>query len=263
MKERLKGVVVPMVTPLREDGSICEDGVARLIESVAGSACALLPALSSGEGRVLDDARWSDLVRLVVRHAHGLPVFPGAIVPPDRLAARAAAATQAGASGLALVVPSIPELGARAVVKLFARMVETCGMPVFVYSEQTAEDPAELAGVLEAICRIDGVVAVKESSRNPEVVDRLLAAKLPCAVFQGWEDLCLASRDADGYAVALANLEARACADMLAEPGPERQRLIDEACTRYQLFDEDWYAAMKTELVRRGVLASSRLVEAP
>src|SRR5690242_19828426 len=101
MSAKLKGAVVPLVTPLQADHSVCEQSVQNLIASVASSASALLPCLSSGEGAMLSRSQWQNMVVYSVRHSCGLPVFPGALVKTrGELLERAAFASRAGAAGI-------------------------------------------------------------------------------------------------------------------------------------------------------------------
>jgi len=258
MKRRLTGTAIPLVTPLLAGGSVCEESVRRLIESVASSASALLPCLNSGEGRKLTRGQWEDMVVYSVRHSRGLPVFPGALVDSTtELMDRAAIAADAGAEGLTMAVPSLDEHGAKGVIDYFARLTQSLPLPVFIYNQESASAVELLVEVLTAICRMDRVVAIKESSRRPEVVAALQREKLPSAVFQGWEDLCYQSQGADGNALALSNLEPKLCADLYRAPTQDRQQWVVALCEKYKLFDDAWYLPIKNELWKRGILATN------
>ena len=255
--EKLGGVVVPMVTPMRADHAVCEESVRRLIGSFAGEASAILPALSSGEGKNLSERQWRDIVVYSVRHRQGLKVYPGAMVKSDEeLFKRARIAADAGADGITVVVPSWSQ-GAQEVVEYFARLEKSLPLPIFIYHEQADGDAASIAEALTAICRLSRVVAIKESSHQPAIASRLARANVPSAVFQGWEDLCFQTPGADGNAMALSNLEAGLCAEMFREPTEVKQQSIDAMCRQYGLFDDAWYAALKNILWKRGILSTN------
>lgn len=261
MSGKLQGVVVPLVTPLRDNRSVCEDSVRRLIASLSGAAAALLPALSSGEGCKLSERQWRDLVAYAVRHSGGLPVFPGAIVPTTAaLIERAHFAAEVGAAGIAVTVPSFTGTGAQDVVGYFTDLTRRSPLPIFVYNQQSDGTANEIIDTLAAICRLDRIVAIKESSRRPEVVAGLAKRNLPSAVFQGWEDLLLQAPGPDGNAVALANLEAGLCEAIRRSPSVETQQAINALCERYHLFDDAWYVPLKTELWRREILTTKLAV---
>jgi 4-hydroxy-tetrahydrodipicolinate synthase len=151
---------------------------------------------------------------------------------------------------------------ASAVVEYFRGLVRHCPLPLFLYNTEPT-DSAERFTALAEICKLESVVAIKESSRQPALAMRLLAQDTHCAVFQGWEDCCLASPGVDGYALALVNLEPAHCADMFAAPNQDKQNLLNAHCDRYRLFEDDWYAHMKNELQRRGTLSRQDLVAVP
>jgi 4-hydroxy-tetrahydrodipicolinate synthase len=257
MNNKLSGSLVPLVTPLREDHSVCEESVRRLIESVSGSAAALLPSLSSGEGSKLSRQQWQDMVVFSVRHSRGLPVFPGALVDAaDELRSRAKFAADAGAAGVTLLVPSLAGNGARQAVDHFTQLIKSLPLPVFLYNQESEAADDQMVEGLAALCRTGKVVALKESSRRPEIVKALLRQQLPSSIFQGWEDLCYQSQGSDGNALALANLEPALCASIHREPTEEKQQSIIALCEKFKLFDDAWYVPLKAELRKRGILAT-------
>lgn len=258
MNTRLNGTVVPLVTPLEPGGSVCERSVQRLVESVASSASALLPCLSSGEGRKLSREQWQGMVSLSIRHAQGLPVFPGVLVETtDELSNRALFAARAGAAGVTLAVPSIASRGVNGVIDYFEQLIKKLPVPVFLYNQESEATVESTIEALSKVCRMNGVVAIKESSRKPEVAATLRQQKVPAAVFQGWEDLCYKSQDVDGNALALANLESPLCIDMYRAPTQEKQQSLIALCEKYKLFADDWYLPLKTELCKRGILTTN------
>ncbi|RQR79133.1 dihydrodipicolinate synthase family protein [Burkholderia sp. Bp9012] len=262
MIHRIEGIVVPLVTPLATDFRVCERSVARLIDSVRNHATALLPALSSGEGGRLCRSQWNTMVHYTVRHAGGLPVCPGAIVESDdELLARSRFAADAGAAGLTVVVPPLGGADTEAVIARFQRLSVASPLPLFLYHHGSEGDIELVVQALCRLCQLPRVLGIKESSRRPEIVLALNQCALPCGVLQGWEDLLWQAPGADGHAVALANLEIAACARMRSTPSEPLQRDIDRWCEDYQLFDDDWYAAIKRELHQRGLLSTALTTE--
>lgn len=250
-------VMAPLVTPLREDGSVCEESVRRLIDSLRREATALLPTLSSGEGGQLHRTQWEAMVRYAVRYAEGLPVYPGAIVPNDEeLFSRIDFATDAGAAGVTVVIPPLGGAATASALAHLEQVIERSPLPLFLYHQGTEGDADELVDALSQIGRLPRVLGIKESSRRPEIVQALNTRELPCGILQGWEDLLWRSPGAQGQAVALANLEIAACAEMQHAPTAAGQSRIMTYCNRYGLFDDDWYAGIKAELHRRGVLST-------
>jgi 4-hydroxy-tetrahydrodipicolinate synthase len=258
MSRQLKGTVVPLVTPLQEDHSVCENSVRRLITSVADSASALLPCLSSGEGKKLSRKQWEDMVTYTVIHSQGIPVFPGAMVDStDELTSRAKFAANAGAAAITVVGPGLGVIHQKAVIDAFVQLIQSLPASTVLYNQESDGESDWILEGLTAICRHEKIIAIKESSRRPEIATALRQKDLPVAVFQGWEDLCYQSQKTDGNALALSNLEPRICAEIYREPTEARQKSIIALCEQYGLFDEAWYVPLKTELWKRGILATN------
>lgn len=259
MKQPLEGVLVPLVTPLQDDDKICERGLEKLIASVRQHATALVPGLSSGEGWKLTDAAWTNLLQAVLRHAGNLPLYPGAMAAQTAdLWRRARIAADIGVAGLTIPVPSLAGAHPQEAASRFADVITRLNMPVILYFEQSPPHSIPAIDALIGLCNLDDVVAIKESSRSRTVAKRLVEAQVKAAVFQGWEDQCLDPvSGVAGYALALANLEPALCHEMWRAPSAEVGQAIFAAAKRYCLFDDDWYVAIKTELVRRGILATA------
>ena len=259
MNQKLRGIAAPLVTPRDPLGAICEDSVRQLISFLAGSVDVLMPTLSSGEGWKLNDRQWQTMLTYTLRHAKGIPVYPGIIVDnAAQFVLRANFAREAGAAGVTLPVPSHKTHDPAATLARYRALASLSPLPLVVYNSEPTDSEAALQTLIQ-ICNLPNVVAIKESSRNAVVAQRLLQAGVQAAVFQGWEDLCLHSSGVDGYAVALANLEPALCKTMWQAPQATRQRQIDRYCGQYRLFEEDWYAGLKSELLRRRTLSSARI----
>ncbi|RDD62083.1 dihydrodipicolinate synthase family protein [Ferruginivarius sediminum] len=260
MERKLDGIWVPAATPLRADGRICEESLRRLIESTRSHAAGLLPALSSGEGWKLDRQTWVDLVAAVVKHADGLPVFPGIVdVSREELFWRAGAASALGVSGLTIPVPELGSDPEKARDD-FAELLRLIDMPITLYFEQSPPASNSAMQALIDLCNLDQVVLIKESCREPRVANRLVDAKVSATVLQGWEDLCLQSPGVAGYALALANLEPELCRSMLVEPSEEKQERMTTVSQEHRLFDDDWFRPMKAVLKERGIFLDARPV---
>ncbi|MGI9064034.1 MAG: dihydrodipicolinate synthase family protein [Pseudonocardiaceae bacterium] len=254
-------VIVPLVTPLDETGAVSERSVARLIESLHGNVTAFMPALSSGEGWALTEQQWHHMVSATRAHAGGRPVLAG-IQLPDTTAVidRAAVAAALGAEAIVVTTPFGSGVTQEEIYRHYAEISAAVRLPLFVYNEAALSGNHIDLGTLVRICRLPGVVGIKESSGSPELTRRIVDAVPWVPVFEGWEHLLLEAREVAGFIGPLANLEPRLCQDMLDDPTAPRQADINETCARYGLLTDDWYRPLKRELARRGVLATDRTV---
>ncbi|MFJ9089758.1 dihydrodipicolinate synthase family protein [Streptomyces sp. NPDC102384] len=259
----LKGVVVPLVTPVDENGKVDEASVARLLDSLHGSVDGFMPALSSGEGWKLSLAQWTDMVRYTVRYARGLPVLAGAeLGHAPLIAGRSELAASLGADAVVVPPPfqSRNETGLDLVDHI--RAVEQNGaLPVFLYCENTVSNwPLDVDALAKA-CELPSVVGVKESSSDENFTRRVVARELDVPVFQGWEHLMTKVEGTAGFIGSLANLEPTACRTALTDPTQEQQAVIDDISAGYQLAADDWYLHIKRELTARGTLSTALPVD--
>ncbi|MFJ7149067.1 dihydrodipicolinate synthase family protein [Streptomyces sp. NPDC100445] len=252
----LRGLVVPLVTPLDRQGRVRADDVARLVDSVRAEVTALMPTLSSGEGWLLTEAQWRDMVTATVRSAAGLPVIAGVQLPDTAaVVARVRLAAELGADGVAVTTPFGAGVGQDDIVAHYEQVLDA-GPPVLVYNEEALSGNRIEAETLARICRLPGVIGVKESSGDPEFTRRLVAARLGVPVFEGWENLLSLVAGVDGFIGPLANLEPALCTALLRHPAPELQAEVDKACETYGILRDDWYLHVKRALVARGVIGT-------
>ncbi|GIG67291.1 dihydrodipicolinate synthase family protein [Phytomonospora endophytica] len=261
-----QGTIVPLVTPLTETGEVSSPCVARLVDSVRDEVTAVMPALSSGEGWLLDAGRWRDMVAATVTYAAGLPVLAGIQLPTTgEVVARARTAAELGADAVVVTTPFDPELDQDAVYRHYATVREGTALPIFLYNEHAISGNHIALDTIVRICALPGVAGIKESSGSPELTRRIAAAVPHVPVFEGWENLLLDVLSGDagvaGFVGPLANLEPALCSLMLREPSAEVQAEINAACERLGLFKDDWYRWAKAELRRRAVIDSDRTVE--
>lgn len=258
----LRGTVVPLVTPVDEQRRVCARSMTRLMASLRGKVTGYLPALSTGEGWLLDDQQWQDVLRLTVEHADGAPVLVGVEVGDvPAVLARATVARELGADAI-VVPPPFPTEGKRATLaEHIAAVLAESPLPVFVYHENAVSKmPLEVDALREA-CALDGVVGVKESSGDAAFTRAVLDSDLPVPLFQGWEHLIAAAPGVHGFVGPLANLEPEACNDALATFSRSAQDRVDELTSLYRLQAEDWYLHVKAELAGRGVIDTALAVK--
>ncbi|MGK4585048.1 dihydrodipicolinate synthase family protein [Kitasatospora sp. HPMI-4] len=253
---RFSGVIAPLVTPLDRSRQVPAEDVARLIATIRTEVTALMPTLSSGEGWLLTERQWRDMVDATVRHAGGLPVIAGVQLPDtEAVVARIRLAAELGVDAVAVTTPFGAGIGQDDIVDHYRRVL-AAGLPVLLYNEEAVSGNRIEADTLARICRLPGVVGVKESSGEAEFTRRLVASDLGVPVFEGWENLLSQVPGVHGFIGPLANLEPALCRALWRSPGPELQAQVDAACERYGILREDWYLRVKRELVTRGVIGT-------
>ncbi|GLZ75945.1 dihydrodipicolinate synthase family protein [Actinorhabdospora filicis] len=257
------GVIVPLVTPLTDAGEVSPQCVARLIDSVRDEVTAVMPTLSSGEGWLLDEARWRDMVAATVTYAAGLPVLAGVQLPTtDEVVARARVAADLGADAIVVTTPFRKGLSQDELYRHYAVVGEQTALPLFVYHEEAISGNRLDLDTLVRVCALPGVAGIKESSGDAELTRQIARAVPAVPVFEGWENLLVEAEGTAGFIGPLANLEPGLCGLMLRERTQENQDEINAVCERLGLYKDDWYRWTKAELKRRGVIESDRTVVA-
>lgn len=255
------GTIAPLVTPLTAEGDVSPGCVARLIGSMYGQVTALMPALSTGEGWALTGDRWRDMIVATRKHCHGLPVLAGIQLPTTKeVIKRADHALELGCDAIVISAPFGDQISQDQIYQHYATIRAQNAIPLFVYHEtQISGNRIELSTLVQ-ICQLPDIVGIKDSSGLPELTRSIIDAIADVPVFVGWEHLLLDVPNVAGFIGPLANLEPALCNRMLAAPTAKRQADIIATCQRYGLGADDWYRSLKTELRRRGILTTDRLV---
>jgi len=255
------GAIVPLVTPLDAAGAVSESSVDRLISSLGNEVTALMPTLSTGEGWKLSGAQWADMVAATRKHSRGLPVLSGIQLPTtDEVIARAKVAVDIGVDAIVVTTPYGTDITQDQIVEHFRRIREAIGVGIFLYNEEAVSGNRIELDTLLRICRLPGIVGIKESSGSAEYTTAMTRAGTGIPVFEGWENLLVDVEGIAGFIGPLVNIEPGLCNAMLAEPTQARQDEINETCRRFGLFDDEWYLPLKRELVRRGVIETDLVV---
>ncbi len=169
-RSRIKGVVVPMVTPLRADGvTVHETGVHQLVERlITQGVHGVFVAGTTGEVWALDDQQWSRLVRFSKEALRGrVPLYVGVSHHSTAGAvARARLAEKLGADIIVSLAPYYIPPGQADIVRHFQALAKATALPILVYQYPgIVKTSISLATYVE-LAKIPGVVGVKDSQAD-------------------------------------------------------------------------------------------------
>jgi dihydrodipicolinate synthase/N-acetylneuraminate lyase len=191
----LRGIVPPLVTPLRARDELDVPGLERLVEHVlAGGVSGLFLLGTTGEAASLGYRLRDELVERVVKQVGGrVPVLVGitdtAFVESVRLAAHAA---DVGAQAVVLSAPFYHRVAQPELWEYLQRIVPTLPRPVFLYNiPSLTKVPFALDTVRRAM-DLPGVVGLKDSSGDMgyfHQVSRVVAERPGWSLLVGPEDL--------------------------------------------------------------------------
>lgn len=269
----MRGCIPVLVTPFAEDGSLDLASLEREIdwviaEGAAGVACVAI----ASEGYKLTEDERDTVIHTTVRHVAGrVPVVASADGPGEEPAvSRAQRAARLGADALMVLPPYFVKPGPDALVSYYTRVAEAAGIPIMLQDAPQITgvpmSPALWARMAEAIPQLRYIKAegMPQGATISET-RRLCGDRL--GLFCGWGGLSLLDALERG---AVGNMPApnftRFFADVQRrwESGErdEAERLFASGapCVMWTMQSIDHsVTAAKTELHRRGVIASPRL----
>jgi dihydrodipicolinate synthase/N-acetylneuraminate lyase len=292
VKLALRGVIAALVTPLDERGQLDENALERLLAHVVGAgADGVSPAGSTGEGARLtrrQRLRLAARVRALVPNR--LPVLPGVpLTSVEEGIAELAELADLGVTAALVPPPTYYPLDDDEVLRLYELLADRSPVPLLLYNIPIFTKVSISPAVIGRLCAHPAIAGIKDSSRDMEYFNRVLAAvgtaggastpggtstgrgtstggDFEFAVFTGSDTLLLPSLDAGaaGTIAASVNLvpelaigTRRAFAEGASEPAKARQRHLAEvvhAC-RCGSFPAGWKAALE-----EAGLCASRMV---
>ena len=136
--ERMKGIVIPLVTPFTDDDKIDEESLKRLVDHcIEGGMTSLYPCGTTGEMMYMSVAERKQVAEVVVKHAAGrIPVYVhvGAWNQADTIEL-AKHAVEIGAQGIGVVTPSFYTISDRGLVDYYVAVASSVpeDFPVYMY----------------------------------------------------------------------------------------------------------------------------------
>lgn len=137
--KRMKGVVIPMITPMNEDGSVDYKSVETFSEYLvqAGADC-LYPNGTNGESLLLSCEERQKIAEVIVKTAAGrIPVFiQCGAMSTEETAAHAKHAAEIGADGIGIMTPAFFTMDDDALYNYYCDVISPLpeNFPVYIYN---------------------------------------------------------------------------------------------------------------------------------
>ena len=163
----LSGVVPPTVTAFDDEGDLNLDATAAHAQFVVdGGASAVFPLGTNGEFPLLTGQERRRVVECVT-DAVDAPVIAGVGAPSTReTVAHAEHAASVGADGVVAVTPYYYPLDGDGAVDHYRTLADAVDVPVYVYHIPSKTGNTLSLSTVERIAAIDGVVGLKDSSKD-------------------------------------------------------------------------------------------------
>lgn len=178
MTLQLRGSMVALVTPFRDD-ALDERALKQLIEThVAAGTSALVPCGTTGESATLSHEEHDRVIELTVEAAAGrIPVIAGTGSNNTREAIRLTRhAKDAGADGALLISPYYNRPTQRGLYLHFKAVAEAVDLPLILYNIASRTAVNIETETFAQLAELPHIVGVKEASGNLEQMSRILQA---------------------------------------------------------------------------------------
>ena len=216
----IKGSLVAIVSPMRDDGSLDYDAYRRLIEwHIAEGTNGIVAVGTTGESPTVDHEEHCELIRVAVETVRGrVPVIAGTGGNSTAEAIELTAyAKGVGADATLQVVPYYNKPTQEGLYQHFRKVAESVDLPVILYNVpgRTVADLATETTL--RLTQVPGIVGIKDATGDlARASDLLKRAPKPFAVYSGNDDTALALMLLGGHGVisVTANLAPRLMAEL-------------------------------------------------
>lgn len=221
MATKLRGIIPALATPLREDGRPDEAGLRRLVRyQLDGGVVGFFPCGSTGEGPMLRDDDWANVIRWVCDEVGGrVPVLAHvADTSTARVNERAKQAVDLGADA---VVSTLPFYGIHAgnePIRFFEAVADASPLPLYIYNVPQRTQVPLSADTLVALSAHPNIHGVKDSAVDPilhfDLIHRLRNSDF--TVLNGSEFFLGASvmMGGDGGLLGICNVAPKQCVEL-------------------------------------------------
>ena len=213
---KFRGIVPPVVTPLRPDGSLDADSLDRLVDHLIDAGVDGLFVLgSSGQVAYFTDAERDAVTSRVVERAAGrVPVVAGAMdLTATRIIPQAQRTAALGVDAVVITAPLYALNDDAETARHFRMVAAAVDVPVIAYDVPVRVGRKLSTDLLLALAADGAVKAVKDSSGDDVGFRRLVArnaeAGHPLDLLSGHEVMCdgMALLGADGAVPGLSNVD--------------------------------------------------------
>lgn len=191
MKKKYEGVVVPMVTPVTENGSLDVAAVKRIVGSFVDAKVSPLLMGTTGEGNSVSQQDGRLLVETAVKAAEGrVKVYAGLTgnVVSEQLL-QAEHYTAAGADVIVATLPSYYALTPEQMFTYYNNLADHITGPLMIYNITSTTHMSIPVDVIERLSHHPNIVGLKDSERDMDRmadIIRFTRDRADFSYFCGW-----------------------------------------------------------------------------
>ena len=168
MKFAPKGIVVPIVTPIREDGSLNEAAYRRLVGYLADNGIrGVFPFGTTGEFYAFDSGFYTELLELTKDAAAGrMDIYAGAnhITTAGAVKIAKIAERVGGIDALSVLTPMFISQTQQEVYEYYREIASETALPIVIYNNKPKTNVTVEPATIARLAEIDNIIAVKDST---------------------------------------------------------------------------------------------------
>ncbi len=218
-----KGIVVPIVTPIAEDGKLNEKAYRGLIDYLADNGIhGVFPFGTTGEFYAFDEGFYKELLEITKDAVHGrMDIYAGANHITTAGAVRLAKMVEKvrGIDALSVLTPMFISQTQHEVYEYYKGIAAETSLPIIIYNNKPKTNVTVEPATVAKLAEIDNIVGIKDSTgdmTNTEEYLRLTRGVKNFHVMMGRDTLIFAALcyGATGAIASCANVAPRIAADI-------------------------------------------------
>lgn len=264
--EKLEGVIVPVVSPLKEDESIDEEGVEQLVDySINNGVAAIIVLGTTGEFPALTSVNRRKIIELTLNKVNGrVPVVVGTgSTGTKRAVENTREAARMGAQATLLSPPYYYEIEQSDILTHFLEVADQVDIPIMVYNVPFHPELAVRPGTVRKLLEHQNIVGIKDSTGDFSSFLEFLQlrnVREDFVVFQAMESQLMVSvlSGADGIVAGSANLVPDLVVQLYHQAkrkemtrAMQSQQKLNSLGEIYQV--SHWLSGLKTALELKGL----------
>ncbi len=165
----LKGIIVPILTPMNEDESINEKELrSQVNRQIENGIHGIFPFGTNGEGYILSETEKEQVLSIVIDEVKGrVPVYAGTGCISTRDTIRQSLMGRSlGADVLSVITPSFAAASQNELYEHYTAVAKAVDMPIVLYNIPARTGNAITPDTVGRLSKIGNIVGAKDSSGN-------------------------------------------------------------------------------------------------
>jgi len=166
---KIKGIIPPIITPMKEDESINEQELRNQVNrQIKSGVHGIFTSGTNGEGYILSSAEKEQVLRVVIDEVQGrVPVYAGTGCISTKDTIRESLAAKAiGADILSIITPSFAAASQVEIYEHYKAVAEAVDLPIVLYNIPARTGNSIAPATVAKLSKIDNIVGAKDSSGN-------------------------------------------------------------------------------------------------